>query len=117
MVTAAGVNDITVSLLNFCIAVLDESAVEVSSGREIFGIVGTILALVRVCTHSKLICELQLMPNKDTMIDDRYIVHLSKYCFNVCETLKNMIQGRNRSDLNELEKMTLEDLERCVHCL
>ena len=117
MVTTAGTNGITVSLLNFCIAVLNENAVKVSSGREIFGIVGTILALVRVCTRSILICELWLTPNKDTMIDDRYVVHLSEYCFNVCETLKNTIQGRNRSDLNELEKMTLEDLERCVHCL
>lgn len=98
MVTTAGANDITVSLLNFCIVVMNENTAKACSGREIFRIVGTILILVR-----------------DSMIDDRYVVHLSEYCFNVCETLKNTIQGRNQTDLNESEKMVLEGLERAMH--
>ena len=48
------------------------------------------------------------------MTDDKYVVQLSEYCFNVCETLKNTIKGKNLSDLSEPEKIVVDDLERCV---
>jgi hypothetical protein len=48
------------------------------------------------------------------MIDNKDSVQLSEYCFNVCETLKTAIQGRNADDLNGPVRAILEDLERCV---
>lgn len=48
------------------------------------------------------------------MVDNKDSVQVSECCFNVCETLKGAIQGKNRDDLNESEKIAVEDLERCV---
>ena len=48
MITIAHQSDTMVSLLSFCIVILDVSAVKVSPTKEVFGIVATILALVRV---------------------------------------------------------------------
>ena len=48
------------------------------------------------------------------MIDDEDSMQLSEYCFNVCATLENAIQGKNVGDLNKYVRMALEDLERCV---
>ena len=48
------------------------------------------------------------------MIDDKDSVQLSEYCFNVCEVLKTVVQGRNADSLNEHVRVALEDLERCV---
>jgi hypothetical protein len=48
------------------------------------------------------------------MIDDRDSVQLSEYCFNICETLKTTIGGKDADDPNKLVRAALEDLERCV---
>ena len=50
------------------------------------------------------------------MIDDEDSVQLSEYCFNVCETLKNVTQGKNADDFDESgdEKTALENLKRCA---
>lgn len=48
--TTTHTNNIIVSLLNLCIAILNVNIVEVPLGKEIFGIVSSILALVRVST-------------------------------------------------------------------
>jgi len=48
------------------------------------------------------------------MIDDKDSVQLSKYCFNVCEALKAVVQGRNVESLNESVRVALKDLERWV---
>ena len=49
------------------------------------------------------------------MIDDNDSVQLSEYCFDVCEVLKGVVQGRNADGLTESVKVALEDLERCVN--
>ena len=49
------------------------------------------------------------------MVDNKYSVRLSEYCFDVCETLHNALQGKNAGDLGEIEKMVVEDLERYVN--
>ena len=46
------------------------------------------------------------------MIDNEDYLQLSEYCFNVCEVLKTVIQGKDADDLNESVRETLEDLER-----
>lgn len=48
------------------------------------------------------------------MIDDKDSMQLSEYCFNVCEVLKTVVQGRSADSLNESMRGALEDLERCV---
>ena len=48
------------------------------------------------------------------MIDDNDSVQLSEYCFNVCEVLKDTIQGRSADNLNESVRAALEDLKRCA---
>jgi len=48
------------------------------------------------------------------MIDDEDPMQISENCFNICEVLKAMIQGKNLGDLNEYVRITLEDLERCA---
>ena len=48
------------------------------------------------------------------MIDNKDSVRLSEHCFDVCEKVQKTIHGTNASDLGELEKMVLEDLERYV---
>ena len=46
------------------------------------------------------------------MIDDEDSVQLSEYCFDVCEALKTVIQGKNADDINESVREVLEDLGR-----
>ena len=41
-------------------------------------------------------------------------MELSEYCFNMCETLKTAIQGRDVDDLSESERMAFKELERCI---
>jgi hypothetical protein len=53
------------------------------------------------------------MTNKDKRIRDSDSTQLSEYCFGVCETLKDAVQGKV-GDLEESEKAGMEDLERCV---
>ena len=48
------------------------------------------------------------------MVDDQDSVQLSEYCFNVCEVLKTVIQGKNTDDLDEPVRMALGEMERCV---
>ena len=50
------------------------------------------------------------------MIHDEDSVRLSEYCFNVCETLKNVTQWKNADDFDESgdEKTALENLKRCA---
>ena len=48
------------------------------------------------------------------MIDDKDSMQLSEYCFNVCEVLKTVVQGRSADSLNESMRAALEDLERYV---
>ena len=48
------------------------------------------------------------------MIDSNDSVQLSGYCFDVCEILRTVIQGRNPEDLSERVRMAVGDLERCV---
>ena len=48
------------------------------------------------------------------MIDDEYATQLSEYCFNLCETLKGALHGRNPCDLSEPEKIGVQTLEKCV---
>ena len=48
------------------------------------------------------------------MIDDEDSVQLSEYCFNVCNELKTVMQGRNADSLDESVRVALEDLGRCV---
>ena len=49
------------------------------------------------------------------MVDNNDPVQLSEYCFDVCEMLKTVIQGKNPEDLVENMRMALKDLERCVN--
>ena len=48
------------------------------------------------------------------MADVEDSVQLSEYCFNVCEVLKPVIQGRGAGDLDESVRTALDDLERYV---
>ena len=41
-------------------------------------------------------------------------MELSEYCFNMCETLKTAIQGKDVDDLSESERMAFKELERCI---
>ena len=50
------------------------------------------------------------------MVEDGYAVHLSKYCFNVCETLKDAIQGENQCGFCRSESIVMGDLARCARC-
>ena len=113
--TKTRTNNIITPLLDFCTAVLTMNAAEVSPGTEIFRVASIILALVQVSTPALLpFTNSHSCPNKDTMIDDKYVVQVSEYCFNACEALNRMIQGRNLDDLSESERIAMEDMERCV---
>jgi len=48
------------------------------------------------------------------MTDNEDSVQLSKYCFNICETLKTTAQGMSPGDLNYSARVALEELERCA---
>ena len=48
------------------------------------------------------------------MIDDKDSVQLSEYCFNVCEVVKTVVQGRNVESLDESMRVAIKDLERCI---
>ena len=48
------------------------------------------------------------------MAGDKDSMQLSEYCFNVCEVLKTVVQGRSADSLNESMRAALEDLERYV---
>ena len=48
------------------------------------------------------------------MMDDEDSVQLSEYCFDACEALKTVIQGKNADDINEPVREALEDLGRYV---
>ena len=48
------------------------------------------------------------------MIDDKDSMQLSEYCFNVCEVLKDAVQGRDADSLDESVREALQDLERCA---
>ena len=48
------------------------------------------------------------------MIYDEYTIRLSEHCFNVCETLKDALQGRNLGDFRESERAAMGGLGRCV---
>lgn len=48
------------------------------------------------------------------MTDDEYVMELSEYCFNACEVLKDMLQGTNLVDLDESERVAMQNLGRCV---
>ena len=50
MTTTTRMSEIVVSLLNFCIAILNVNIVEVPLGKEVFGLTRAILALVKVGT-------------------------------------------------------------------
>ena len=41
-------------------------------------------------------------------------MELSEYYFNMCETLKTAIQGKDVDNLSESERMALKELERCI---
>ena len=45
------------------------------------------------------------------MIDDGDSVQWSEYCFNVCEALKNVVEGGYPGGFDE---RVMEDLERCI---
>ena len=108
-------SNIITPLLDFCIAILTMNAAEVSPGKEIFRVASIILALVRVSAPALLpFTNPHSCPNKNTMIDDKYVVQVSEYCFNACEALNRMIQGRNLDDLSESERTATEDMERCI---
>lgn len=47
-------------------------------------------------------------------MDDEDSVQLSEYCFDACEALKTVIQGKNVDDINEPVREALEDLGRYV---
>lgn len=47
------------------------------------------------------------------MITNKYSMELSKYCFDLCETLKTALQRMNAGDLNKAAEVTSE-LERCA---
>jgi len=49
------------------------------------------------------------------MIDDKDSEQLTEYCFNVCEVLKTVVQGRNTAGINESVRVAFEYLERCVN--
>lgn len=91
------------------------SAVEASPAKQVFRTVGGILVLVRV---SALILHPSMnshrRPDQDKMMDDEDSVQLSKYCFDACEALKTVIQGKNADDINEPVREALEDLGRYV---
>ena len=113
--TKTHTNNIITPLLDFCIAILTMNAAGVSPGTEIFRVASTILALVRVSTPELLpFTNSHSCSKKDTMIDDKYVVQVSEYCFNACEALNRKIQGRNLDDLSESERIAMEDMERCV---
>ena len=42
-------------------------------------------------------------------------MQLTECCVTVCETLENMIQGKNAGDLDESERMAVEKLEKYVN--
>jgi len=46
------------------------------------------------------------------MVDDSDSVQLSEYCFNVCEVLKTVAQGRNVDSLDEPVRVALKHLGR-----
>jgi hypothetical protein len=117
MKTTRDTSEVLASLLNFCIAILNVNVLEVPTGKEVFGIASSVLAFVRVSTavlHPALKFELALTPDKDTMIDDDYAVRLLEYCFNACEALKGVLQGKMLGDLNRSEKAAIKNLERCA---
>jgi len=48
------------------------------------------------------------------MSDNKDCVQLSEYCFDVCEVLKIVTQGKNTDDLDQPVKVALVGLERCA---
>jgi hypothetical protein len=100
------------------IDILNGHATEDFPANEVFGAAVAILLFVRVrpffqCAHSWAL-DLIDDPTKDEMIDDEYFVQLSEYCFDVCETLRNAISGKNAGNLVEFERMVVEYLERYI---
>ena len=87
------------------IDILDKDVVGGCHTNQVFRTVSAILALVKVRSWSTHGLWILLMPNKDKMTRDKDSVRLSEYCFSVCETLKNAIQGRDVGDLSESEKV------------
>ena len=103
------------SLLDDKIDILNRSAVEASPAQQVYRTVSAILALVRVCTHILLPASTSsLCDNQDKIADNGDSVYISEFCFDMCETLKAAIQGRNADDLGESVGTVLKDLERRV---
>ena len=48
------------------------------------------------------------------MIDNEDHVYLSEYCFDVCDLLETVIQGKDTDDLHESVRVAVNDLERFV---
>ena len=46
------------------------------------------------------------------MVDNKDSAQLSEYCFNVCEALNNVVQGKNSDGFAEFNKTVMKDLER-----
>lgn len=53
-------------------------------------------------------------PTKDEM-NDSDSARLSESCYELCQTLKNVIQGKIQGDLNDSEKMAVDSLKEYVH--
>ena len=103
------------SLLDDKIDILNRSAVEASPAQQVYRTVSAILALARVCTHILLPASASsLCDNQDKIADNGDSVYISEFCFDMCETLKAAIQGRNADDLGESVGTVLKDLERRV---
>jgi len=103
-------------LLDDRIDVLNRNAAEDSPAKQIFKTVRTTLALVRVSTPTLLPhMDFHREPNQDKLIDDKDSVQLSESCFNACNALKTVVQGRNVDGLDDSVRIALKDLERCVN--
>ena len=51
------------------------------------------------------------------MANNKNSAKLSEFCFEMCETLKIAIQGRNADEFSKSMKVALAEIERCVHYL
>ena len=48
------------------------------------------------------------------MTGDGDSIHISEICFDMCETPRAPIKGKNADDLDEPARTSPEDFERCV---
>lgn len=98
------------------IGILSRNAEETSPIQRIYRAASAILALVQVSAHVRLPpVDSHWRHNQNRMIDDEDSVQLSKYCFNMCQTLKTAIQGVNADDPNNNPvRVALKEVEWCV---